>query len=185
MTTAVMSGAAINTESNGDTVLQIIGTAANDNLRFWRSGPNFVLQSNFLTPGTTRVTVTRMPIPVGDIDRVLVLLGDGNDRAIAASNMKVPVLMDGGAGNDYLYAGSPAVLLGGFGNDVLVGGWGVNIEVGGGQRDLLGRHTPWSIYDTGHYVYDNFAFPQPNFDLPLMARLTELLAAKAAWHSHP
>jgi Ca2+-binding RTX toxin-like protein len=69
---------------------------------------------------------------------VRIALGDGNDVAAVASDIRLPVLMDGGAGDDVLVAGGGAsILLGGAGNDVLVGGPGRDVLIGGLGRDLL------------------------------------------------
>jgi Ca2+-binding RTX toxin-like protein len=54
----------------------------------------------------------------------------GNDVLSALGNIRVPVWMDGGAGND--------VLLGGGGSNVLDGGEGDDIEING----LLAQQAP-------------------------------------------
>jgi Ca2+-binding RTX toxin-like protein len=65
-------------------------------------------------------------------------LGNGNDIATVFSQLLMPVIIDGGAGNDLLTAGSGnAILLGGAGDDQLFAGSGRNILIGGDGRDLL------------------------------------------------
>ncbi|AGA31515.1 beta strand repeat-containing protein [Singulisphaera acidiphila] len=61
----------------------------------------------------------------------------GNDRIIATSiaSSTVGIILDGGAGNDYLEA--DATLLGGDGNDTLIGGTGDDLLDGGDGDDVL------------------------------------------------
>jgi hypothetical protein len=71
------------------------------------------------------------------MSRVVVDGGDGND-VIDASEMSVPVVLFGGAGDDKLTGGSSHdVLVGGAGSDQLDGGDGNDVMVGGAGRDDL------------------------------------------------
>jgi Ca2+-binding RTX toxin-like protein len=73
-----------------------------------------------------------------EIERIEIYLGDGNDRAQVADNIKLPVLMDGGTGNDRLVAGrGPTMIIGGEGNDRLVGGCAGDKIYGGAGNDLI------------------------------------------------
>lgn len=80
--------------------------------------------------------------------------GDGNDRISVASNLRVPTLLDGGAGDDWLFASeghvrqfslglrpgrasTSAILIGGEGNDVLFGTNDRDMLIGGDGRDVL------------------------------------------------
>ncbi|MDH7499332.1 MAG: hypothetical protein QHH30_02995 [candidate division NC10 bacterium] len=76
--------------------------------------------------------------PAANIQRIEISLGEGNDHAHIAGNIALPVVMDGGAGNDHLKAGrGPATLLEGDGNDLLIGGPGNDTLVGANGNDIL------------------------------------------------
>ena len=71
-------------------------------------------------------------------NRVVVLGGDGNDT-IDGSDASVPVLLDGGDGDDSLTGGQyDDILIAGNGSNVLVGGNGINRFVGGGSDVMTG-----------------------------------------------
>jgi Ca2+-binding RTX toxin-like protein len=73
-----------------------------------------------------------------EIERIEIYLGDGNDHAHIATNIALPVLIDGGAGNDCLNAGrGPTIMIGGEGNDHLVGGRGNDTIFGGEGKDRI------------------------------------------------
>src|SRR5207248_7439429 len=72
------------------------------------------------------------------VDRVLVLGMGGNDL-ISAAAVSVPVILDGGDGDDTLIGGSGGDLLfAGPGNNSLVAGLGDDTLVGGGNDTLDG-----------------------------------------------
>ena len=84
-------------------------------------------------------------------------LGDGNDVASVASNIRLPVFIDGGAGDDVLIAGNGnTILLGGAGDDQLIAGAGRNLLIGGEGRDLLAavRRAGGSILIGGSTAHD-------------------------------
>jgi PKD repeat protein len=119
-----------------DDVLYVIGTHGDDHLLINRDSEGFKVHADFLPECGHVRTIS----PDG-IQRIEILLGDGNDHATVAGNIEIPVLIDGGAGDDHVKAGlGPAVLLGGIGNDVLIGSMG-NDTLDGGEGDdiLLGR----------------------------------------------
>jgi Ca2+-binding RTX toxin-like protein len=87
--------------------------------------------SDAITVTNTTITTggTTAPVPAG-VSAILVL-GLGGDDVINASTATVPVVLDGGAGND--------TLLGGSGNDLLIAGPGNNnLQGGAGNDDLIG-----------------------------------------------
>jgi Ca2+-binding RTX toxin-like protein len=95
----------------------------------------------------------------------------GNDVIVAAA-LRLPTLLDGGAGNDWLWGGRDNDLLfggegddwlfGGSGNDVLVGGAGNDHLAGGCGRDLLiggsGRDALWGGPDADLLIGDATLF---------------------------
>ena len=112
--------------------LVITGTAGNDVVQLSRKGG--ALQR--LPPTSCRGGA--MPFHATAIKNVRFALGDGDDVASVASNVRLPVFMDGGAGNDVLVGGSGHdVLMGGDGDDMVWGGSGHDVLVGGSGRDGL------------------------------------------------
>ncbi|MEX1027189.1 MAG: hypothetical protein WD049_04180 [Candidatus Paceibacterota bacterium] len=88
--------------------------------------------------GTIRVHADFLPsdkfkdFPAADVDRIMAFLGDGDDHMNVAGNVQIPVLIDGGAGDDHLTGGSfRNLLIGGTGQDRLVGGRGDDVLIGG------------------------------------------------------
>ena len=115
-----------------ETPWNITGTAGNDVVHIGRQGRALRVFANFLPGGV------QFPFRAAAIKNVHFDLGDGNDVASVASNVRVPVFMDGGAGNDVLVGGSGHdVLMGGAGDDMVWGGSGHDVLVGGSGRDGL------------------------------------------------
>ena len=72
------------------------------------------------------------------VKRIEMRLSDGNDIVAVSASVKVPMLIDGGNGNDILRGGGgDDILLGGAGNDKLSGAGGRNILSGGDGNDEL------------------------------------------------
>jgi Ca2+-binding RTX toxin-like protein len=117
-----------------DGVLYIAGTSGDDRVHIERAFDGKVkVYANFL-PDRRHVRT----FDAREIERIEIYLGDGNDHADLADNIKLPVLMDGGAGNDHLNAGRElAIMLGGEGNDKLVGGRADDRIYGGSGDDLI------------------------------------------------
>src|SRR5262245_54192901 len=93
-------------------VLEITGTANNDNVLVTRVGTTTRVREN----GTT-TTIT------GSVGSILYNGGAGNDRFVSLVN--VPTTANGEAGNDFLSTGAKDdTLNGGDGNDILHGGLG-------------------------------------------------------------
>lgn len=87
--------------------------------------------------------------------RIVVYAHGGSDYVCATSTCTVPLLIDGGDGNDILYAGGGnTVLLGGAGNDILFGGRASSILIGGTGTDMLYGSSGGSILIGGSSVYD-------------------------------
>jgi Ca2+-binding RTX toxin-like protein len=72
-----------------------------------------------------------------DVELVKFDGGEGNDT-LDASHANVPIIADGGAGDDLLIGSTQDdQLLGGDGNDTLIGNGGFDVLIGGAGNDLL------------------------------------------------
>jgi uncharacterized protein GlcG (DUF336 family) len=72
------------------------------------------------------------------VSQILVSTGAGDDVVRIAGNVFQPVTLDGGPGNDFLFAGGgPATISGGDGKDILVGGPAADVLLGDGGSDKL------------------------------------------------
>ncbi len=145
-TTALITGASVN---NG--VLQIVGTAADDNTLIGQTcGDQMIVIANFL-PGFWHLK----RFDSTNIESVHVMLGDGNDRAVVGARVYKPATLDGGAGNDFLKGGrGHDILLGGDGRDLLVGGRGRDLLIGGLGADRVVGNADDDIIIGGRTAYD-------------------------------
>jgi hypothetical protein len=144
--TAVVAGAGLN-----DGVLQIVGTDDNDRVVVTRQGNGQLGVLTYLagTPGFRRYAES-------EVNQLEIFLREGNDYAAVAHGVRVPAIVDGGGGNDALFAGGgPTVLVGGDGNDMLVGGPARNILIGGRGLDLVSGASGEDLLVAGRTVYDD------------------------------
>jgi len=115
-----------------ETTLDIIGSAQRDNISLTISHGKLVVVG---TLGTERV---KQSFPLGAVSQIVADLGDGNDQLAIAANVRAPLFVDAGAGNDWIQAGGgSSVISGGDGDDMLVGGGRRDVLIGGSGRDLL------------------------------------------------
>jgi hypothetical protein len=118
--------------------LVVNGTSGPDVIRITQSGSAVTVTKN--GSATTKTGV----------GSVLVNAGNGNDRVVADSSVRVPLVLKGDGGNDSLAGGSgPDRLYGGTGSDTLSGGAGDDVLVtlgDGASRDRI----------TGGSGHDNF-----------------------------
>ena len=127
-TLAVVTGAGVN-----DGVLQIVGT----------SGDDVVHVNPF--PGGFRVISDSLPEANGrrdfagvDISRILIVLCEGDDRALVPTTLMTPIVVIAGGGNDFVRGGAgDDVLRGGSGHDHLLGFGGNDRLRGGPGADFL------------------------------------------------
>jgi hypothetical protein len=83
-------------------------------------------------------TATELACEAATIASFEVDAGGGDDRVVFAADVRVPVTLRGGPGNDRLVGGAGAdKLIGGPGNDVLVGRAGRDLLYGGPGKDKL------------------------------------------------
>jgi hypothetical protein len=129
--TVVITGAGIR-----DRVLYLVGTDGNDRVTVAPYGRTSVTVSATFLPGAGFRCGERFPIAA--IDRIVAILGDGDDTMVISPLAAITATVDGGAGNDVLQGGGGSnILLGGAGNDVLFGGQRRDILIGREGRDLL------------------------------------------------
>src|SRR5262249_30601003 len=151
-----------------DHTLFIFGTDGDDHVTVDQQGNGELkVHASFFPDGNFKT------FNAADVSRIVVALNGGNDDATVAGNVGIPVILDGGAGDDHLNAGAgPSVLIGGDGNDVLLGGSGRNILIAGRGADrLVGTGNGDDILIGGSTAYDNW---QTYHDLdPLIAALAE------------
>jgi len=117
-TTVVVSGVGLRART-----VYVIGTENADQVALSLVGGDLQVIASFATPGT-------QTFALADFDRIVVLGGADDDQLLAASDLAVPVWMDGGAGADELQ--------GGAGDDILDGGAGSNdVDGGAGSNSIV------------------------------------------------
>ena len=84
-----------------DGVLQVVGTSGNDEVAVgklaWSN--QYIVIADFL-PGCWHM----QKFDAAGIERIEVILGDGNDLGVIAGNVSLPVTLNGGNGDDLLKA---------------------------------------------------------------------------------
>ncbi|TWU35785.1 FG-GAP repeat protein [Novipirellula aureliae] len=117
--------------------LRIIGTDERDIVSVSRRGSLVYVAASFL-PSAYWWSLGSVSFPLSDVQKVHAELGAGNDVFSMSAWLVMPTIIDGGDGNDFLYAGGgPSLVLGGAGNDLLRGGRDRSLLVGGTGRDNL------------------------------------------------
>ncbi len=122
-TQAVISGVGV---VNG--ILYVIGTDAADHVSVNTQGNGLIkVHADFLPGGAPFKTFN-----LSAVQKVMAFLCDGDDHMSVAGNIDLPVLIDGGAGDDHLIGGGRrSILVGGLGADKLTGGSGDDLLIGG------------------------------------------------------
>jgi hypothetical protein len=144
-TTAMVTGAGVS-----DGVLQVVGTAGNDDVLVWKLCGQMFVTADFL-PGLLHTKA----FDAAGIERIQVVLGGGDDDAVIAFNVGRPAKVDGGPGDDRLKGSwSDDILLGGEGDDLLVGSLGRDLLIGGLGRDLIVGDAGDDILIAGATLWD-------------------------------
>jgi RTX calcium-binding nonapeptide repeat (4 copies) len=120
--------------NRGHHVLTILGDSRGNAITVSRDAAGVIAVNG----GAVKIHGSRAT--VGNVDRIVVYGGRGNDRiALDVANGPLPAAsLYGGPGDDDLFGGSGADrLLGGGGNDALTGGAGSDQSVGGTGDDQL------------------------------------------------
>ncbi|MFO7902492.1 MAG: PKD domain-containing protein [Pirellulaceae bacterium] len=177
---AVITGAGVN---NG--TLYVIGTEGDDHVTInpaGNSGRNGNGGGQDNTPDLLRVHADFLPdrggfrdFDAADVDKITLILCDGDDHATVASSIQTDVVMDGGAGNDQLEGGDGSnIIWGSEGDDRIVGGSVRDILIGGGGADRIVGNGGQDILLSGATIYhpDDSALSE-DFDEALRSILDE------------
>jgi Ca2+-binding RTX toxin-like protein len=123
---AYVRGAAVH-----DGVLHVVGTDQRDVVRLNVLESNLTVWAGFLSP--------RFQLfPASAVGRMKVYVLGGGDLVVVEGNLEIPIVIDGGSGDDLLQgAGGGDTLLGRTGNDQLYGYQGDDRLYGGAGDDLL------------------------------------------------
>jgi Ca2+-binding RTX toxin-like protein len=115
-------------------VLTITGTSDTDTFGLFLGAKNVLISGDMAGVHVQRTIRAR------GITRLVARLGDGDDLMQVDGKLRIPVLLDGGGGNDVLmgceHAGT-TIILGGEGYDVIMGGHKADIIIGGAGEDTL------------------------------------------------
>lgn len=156
-TTSTHDYTIVNDDSGTTTIggtLLVVGTDGDDTVNV-----NITKGNTQTEIGGTGSTLKGSSTATADIQQVYIVLGAGNDSAhvIVAGKLTIPVLIDGGDGNDHLRAtGAAAILWGGSGDDTLISaGNGRSILIGGRGRDRLVGGGSDDILIGGFTAFDN------------------------------
>src|SRR3989441_1643949 len=135
---------------NGRRTLVVVGSSGDDTVSINQANGQFVVHASFLS-SDRRVLST-------GIELLDVALLGGNDRATVAGNISLPSVMDGGDGNDFLFAGNgTSILIGGDGDDMLTGAGARDILIGGVGADRLVGNGGDDVLIGGYTSYDSGA----------------------------
>jgi len=132
--------------SPGRQTLIVEGTNGNDSITFKRHRNSVIVYLN---------GVARQTVPIASIPRLVIYGYDGNDEITVPRSVKVPVFIDGGAGNDTIAGGvSHDILVGGGGADKISGRQGKDVIIGGAAADTLKGGRGEDIVIAGPTIHD-------------------------------
>ncbi len=130
-------------------VLEITGSPNVDQLSISLS------TKKILVTGSLGQTQISQAFALNSVQRIVASLNDGNDSLSISNKIRVPAVVDAGAGNDTILAGAgPTVIVGGDGSDLLFGGKGRDILIGGQGADQLSGDGGTDLLIAGTTAYD-------------------------------
>ncbi|MGI9455054.1 MAG: PKD domain-containing protein, partial [Aeoliella sp.] len=147
-TAAVVAGVGEN-----DGVLQAVGTDGNDFVKVFRNTYSGDYKVLFRLDGGAWTWRT---FDGTSVDKIEMLLGDGDDIGFVSRKVHINATIDSGDGDDLLGGGSgDDVLLAGAGYDLLFGGAGRDLMIGGTGSDLIFGDGGSDILISGTTAFDN------------------------------
>ena len=157
-TTAVVTGVGL-----VDGVLYVIGTDEKDHVKVKDKDARLEVEAKL-----DKEKPIKPSFPASAVDRIVIILGGGDDHAEIDNKVTIDALILGGDGKDHLHGGGGHnVLVGGAGDDHLYGGDRADILIGGSGKDHLGGRKGNDILIGGFTDHDE--------------DLAALDAALAAW----
>jgi len=133
---------------DGRKTLVVVGSAGDDEVIINKVRDQFLVHASFLASDRF--------IAEDGIQFIEVIMLGGNDSAIVAANLTLPSIMDGGDGDDFMFAGNGStVLIGGRGDDQLTGGDARDVLIGGVGADRLVGNGGDDILIAGFTSYDS------------------------------
>jgi Ca2+-binding RTX toxin-like protein len=130
-------------------VLELNGSEGRDNIALTLSGSRIVVNATYGTVNANQSFLLK------NVQRIVANLGGGGDALKVDAKIRVPLLVDAGAGNDKITAGGgPAVIVGGEGDDLLYGGGSRDVLIGGAGRDQLWGYGANDLLIDGRTSYD-------------------------------
>jgi Ca2+-binding RTX toxin-like protein len=137
----------------GDTLV-IKGTDSGEAISVQVNDPRFGNAHNAAVVYSDGAVIGKFAL--ANVNRIEIHAGGGNDKVVISDQIKLPAIVDGGAGDDSLVAGSGStVLVGGSGNDVLLGGPTRDVLIGGAGADSLYGIGGEDILIAGQTKYEN------------------------------
>jgi len=137
----------------GDTLV-VKGTDAGESISVQVNDPRFAGPTNSLVVYSDGAVIGKFAMT--SVNRIEVHAGGGNDKITISDQIKLPTILDGGAGDDSLVAGSGStVLVGGDGNDLLIGGPSRDVLIGGAGADSLSGNGGDDMLVAGQTKYEN------------------------------
>ncbi len=133
-------------------VLQVVGTNGNDSASVFRVASSGDLRVRIVLSDGSASWQT---FDGGSVDRIEILLGDGDDIGFVSGSVNTNAFMDAGDGDDLLSGGGgDDVLLAGAGFDLLYGGAGRDLMIGGTGGDLIFAGDGQDILISGTTAFD-------------------------------
>jgi Ca2+-binding RTX toxin-like protein len=134
--------------------LVVKGTDSGEGISVQMNDPRFGSPANLIVVYSDGAVIGKFA--ANRVNRIEIHAGGGNDKVVISDQIKLPTILDGGAGDDTLVAGSGStVLVGGDGNDTLTGGPSRDVLIGGAGTDTLNGNGGDDILIAGQTKYEN------------------------------
>lgn len=118
---------------SADGVLTVIATDGRDIVSVYKHNDQLVVATK-----ASGAAVVEQRFNIAEVNRIIMVLGGGNDSATIAPDVTLPVVIYGDDGRDDLHAGGgPSFFIGGAGYDTLIGGVADDTLQGGLGNDRI------------------------------------------------